>query len=605
MKKKNKIVSLQQRLTRFLVLPSLTLWLLSMAVLTWAVGNDFSRQLEVGLERWSQYASVPFEDGPAGYPEYQMLQRMSMGVSFLRAEPLLPIVLPQRPSSISSDDWFWGKWDYVYGYQAAFGFYDHQGNPLLTSGGKYLAFPYWQTTAGKNPKEYGYIDFSTLPDGKEAASRLIDTFPGGDHFSLWTRMRFEGSSEGARFFPKKLISENGTVYYENPEQAIDVALYVEETLGFNYDPGSGFLYQGKYYESPALLLDQRIEASHNFFSTVITSLGSNTEFITRAVVHCSPFLYAVQRLWPVYLVSGILLAVCLIRLRKRLKQDLWEPFWVINRSFHMDRTELSDFANSPIAELQELSHHFHTAQQERHEAKNECQRLQTALDYAKDAEQNRKKLVSAVAHELKTPIAVIHSYAEGLQAGIAQGKEEQYLDIIRQETQRMDEMVLEMLELSRLEAGKVSLNVQQFSLMQLCKNILTRLEPAIEAKELKVNTVCPGNFPVSADEKRMEQVLSNLLTNAVKYTPAQGTITIKLICRGGFAHFSVENECSPLSPEEHNKVFDSFYRADTARDRSGTGLGLAIVKSILSLHRGECQVRNTDDGVEFSFRIPL
>lgn len=603
--KKHKSIPLRQRLKRYLVLPLLILWLLSMAVLTWAVGNDFSRQLEVGLERWSQYASAPFEDGPTGYPEYQMLQRMSMGVSFLRAEPLIPIVLPQRPSSIGSDDWFWGKWDYVYGYQAAFGFYDHQGKPLLTSGGKYLVFPYWQTTQGENEKRYGYIDFSTLPDGEEAANQLIDTFPGGDHFSLWTRMRFEGSSEGVRFFPKRLISENGVVYYENPEQAIDVALYVEETLGYNYDPGSGFLYQGKYYESPALLLDRHIEGNHNFFSTVITALGSNTEFITRAVIHCSPFLYAVQRLWPVYLVSGLLLLILMVCLLRKLRLQFLEPFWVINRSFEKDRTELSSFADSPIAELQTLSHHFHTAQQERHAAKNECQRLQTALDYAKSAEESRKKLVNAVAHELKTPLAVIHSYTEGLQEGIAAGKEEQYLDVIRQEAVRMDEMVLEMLELSRLEAGKVSLSTEQFCLKQLCDTVLTRLAPAMEAKQLQLRLQAPEALTVTADRKRMEQVLSNLMTNAVKYTPAQGKVAVRIYRRGLNAHFAVENTCDPLPEEALTQVFDSFYRIDSARDRSGTGLGLAIVKNIITLHRGECRVCNTPNGVEFSFQIPL
>lgn len=603
--KKHRSISLQKRLKRFLVLPLLILWLLSMTILTWAVGNDFSRQLEVGIERWSQYASQDIEDGPSGYTEYKMLDRIMMGAYFLRTEPLLPIVLPQIPSTIGSDDWYWGKWDYVYGYQAAFGFYDHQMQPLFTSGGKYLLFPYTLTPEDELAS-YAYIDFSTLPDGSEAADSLITTFPGGSVSPLWTYMRFEGSLVGTQFFPKKMVSEMGTVYYENPEQTIDTVLYVDDARGYNYDPGSGFLYEGKYYESPALLLSrQDIKTSHGFFSTVIVSYSSNEEFVTRAVVHCSPFLYAVQRLWPVYLVSGLLLLICIACLLKKLKQQLLEPFRVINRSFEKDRTELSDFAESPIAELQELFHHFHTAQQERHEAKNECQRLQTALDYAKDAEEHRKQLVSAVAHELKTPLAVIHSYTEGLQAGIAAGKEEQYLDIIRQEAVRLDEMVLEMLELSRLEAGKVTLSAEQFCLKELCDTVLTRLAPAVEAKGLQLQLSAPGELTVTADRKRMERVLSNLLTNAVKYTPAQGQIAVRIYRRGLHICFAVENTSEHLSPEALEQVWDSFYRTDSARDRSGTGLGLAIVKNIITLHRGECHVCNTPKGVEFSFKIPL
>lgn len=375
--KNRKSIPLRPLLTRYLVLPCLVLWLLSMGLLTWAVGNDFSRQLEVGVERWNQYASEKIEEGPLGYTEYKMLDRIMMGAYYLRTEPLLPIVMPQTPSSYGSEDWFWGKWDYVYGYQAAFGFYDHQGKPLFTSGGKYLVFPYL-----KNPEDrlqsYAYIDFSSLPDGEEAADRLISTFPGGDRTPLWSRMRFEGSLTGTQFFPAKLVSEYGVVYYENPEQIIDTALYVDDSTGYNYDPGPGFLYQGSYYESPAQLLDkQDIEASHNFFSTVITAIGSNTEFVTRAVVHCSPFLYALQRLWPVYLISGLLLTVCLMLLRRRLKELLWEPFAVINRAFEKDRRELSDFADSPIWELQELAQHFATAQQERHTLRQQVAQSQT------------------------------------------------------------------------------------------------------------------------------------------------------------------------------------------------------------------------------------
>ena len=603
--KKHKSIPLQQRLKRYLVLPLLILWLLSMTVLTWAVGKDFFRQLEAGAWDWIWFANAEIKEGPSGYREKEMLQRISLGAHHLGAEPLLPIVLPQRPSSISSDDWYWGKWDYVYGYQAAFGFYDHQGNPLFTSGGKYLYFPYLQNPTDRL-ESYAYVDFSSLPGGEETAEQYISTYPGGDFSPLWNWMRFEGSLEGAQFFPKKMISEMGTVYYENPEQTIDTVLYVDGAQGYNYDPGSGFLYQGKYYESPALLLDrQDIRTHYNFFSSVIAVSGSNQEYLPRAVVHCSPFLYAVQRLWPVYLVSGLALLILLVCLLKKLKQQLLEPFWVINRSFEKDRTELSSFAESPIAELQELFHHFHTAQQERHEAKNECQRLQTALDYAKDAEEHRKQLVSAVAHELKTPLAVIHSYTEGLQAGIAVGKEEQYLDIIRQEAMRLDEMVLEMLELSRLEAGKVTLNAEQFCLKELCDTVLTRLAPAIEAKDLQLQLSAPADLPVTADRKRMERVLSNLLTNAVKYTPAQGQIAVRIYRRGLYSCFAVENTSEHLSPEALEQVWDSFYRTDSARDRSGTGLGLAIVKNIITLHRGECHVCNTPKGVEFSFRIPL
>ena len=108
----------------------------------------------------------------------------------------------------------------------------------------------------------------------------------------------------------------------------------------------------------------------------------------------------------------------------------------------------------------------------------------------------------------------------------------------------------------------------------------------------------------------MEQVISNLMSNAVKYTPESGSIYLRLHQKNGNAHFYIENTAAPLSEEALTKVWESFYRADPSRSEPGTGLGLAVVKNIIQLHRGECTVRNTtlDGGataVEFGFIVPL
>ena len=115
----------------------------------------------------------------------------------------------------------------------------------------------------------------------------------------------------------------------------------------------------------------------------------------------------------------------------------------------------------------------------------------------------------------------------------------------------------------------------------------------------------PQDIPVTADKTRIAQVITNLVSNALKYAQGEGQIRIKIYRRSTTAYFFIENPHPPLSQETLDKVFDTFYRADTARDRSGTGLGLSIVKSIITLHRGKCQVQNTKTGVEFSFQIPF
>jgi signal transduction histidine kinase len=213
-------------------------------------------------------------------------------------------------------------------------------------------------------------------------------------------------------------------------------------------------------------------------------------------------------------------------------------------------------------------------------------------------------MTSNIAHELKTPLAVIHSYAEGLKERIAEDKREKYLDVIVSESERMDAMVLEMLDLSRLEAGKVKLFRDDFSLPALARSVFDKLEMAATAKNLCIKFDFPDACVITADEARISQVIENFATNAVKYTPVNGNILVRIDARRPGAAFAVENDSEPLSAEALNKVWDTFYRADEARGGGGgTGLGLAIAKSIIDLHSGKCSVRNTKTGVEFSFTI--
>jgi len=603
--KENRPILLSRLLHRYIALPLAVLWLLFMTVLTWAVGRDFYCQLEEAAGRWQDrhWQSVTY-DLP-GQASYELLQELGLSFHYLHTSPLLPIVLPQTPDSYGSDDWLWEKWDLLFGLQAAFGFYDHQGNPLFQTGGQYLYFAY-STTPADHVTGYAYIDVSALENGQQLAD-TISTHPGGGFSLMWMEMVCKGRLEGDRFYPTRMVSENGVVYYESEQtDENQVTLYLHDRAhGYNSDPGPGFLWKGKYYDSPAQLLNSDATLHYNFFSSLIVANSSNPDYLSSAVIHCSPALYATQRLLPVYLLSGLALIICIALLRKRLRQYLCEPLDVINRSYEQNRTELSSFADSPIWELQLLADFFKEAQQDRHQANTDAQQLRTALTYAENAEASRRKMVSAIAHELKTPLAVIHSYAEGLQAGIAGDKQDQYLSVILEETEHMDEMVLEMLDLSRLEAGKVRLSTEQFSLSRLTASIYEKLQLAAQVKQLEIQLLAKEDVNVTADKGRLSQAITNLMTNAIKYSPVGGNVTIRVCRRGLHAIFSIENPCEPLSREALEQVWDSFYRTDEARDRTGTGLGLAITKSIIELHRGQCQVQNTPTGVEFSFRIPL
>lgn len=256
-----------------------------------------------------------------------------------------------------------------------------------------------------------------------------------------------------------------------------------------------------------------------------------------------------------------------------------------------------------LAETKLLFEQYQRTKQQLFVHKNERNRLQTALNYAQTAEKNRRQMVSHIAHELKTPLAVIHSYTEGLQEHIAEEKREKYLQVILSETERMDAMVLEMLDLSRLEAGRVKLARDEFSLLQLTESVFDKLAMAMEAKALRVSYTCYYDAMVTADESRIRQVIENFATNAIKHTPAGGEIRIRIFSDRQGTVFSIENDGKNLPPAVLNKVWDSFYREDESRSSPGTGLGLAIAKNIITLHGGECRAANTRNGVEFRFRI--
>lgn len=328
-------------------------------------------------------------------------------------------------------------------------------------------------------------------------------------------------------------------------------------------------------------------------------------FYTVSVVHCAPWDTAMRELRNVYIYTFLLALAAALVVCASIKRHLIQTVQVVGRAMgHAgEKYYLYPEPSSAWYESRLLLEGFDEYSDTLQMRKNEITRLQTALDYAKTAEETRRQMTSNIAHELKTPLAVVHSYAEGLKERIAEEKRDRYLDVILSETERMDGMVLEMLELSRLEAGKVKLARDQVSLGGLARGVFEKLELAVQAKGLRVEYELPADFTVNADESRIGQVIENFASNAVKYTPAGGRIWVKLQKTRSGVTFSIENESAPLSEAALGKVWDSFYRADEARSGGGTGLGLAIAKSIVELHGGKCFVRNTKHGVEFGFTM--
>lgn len=373
--------------------------------------------------------------------------------------------------------------------------------------------------------------------------------------------------------------------------------------GVTYDNLGDMLESGVY--------ENRSSIFNSVFSTWDYFEDSSGElYMIGMAVQVSPLKVAFSGLLIFYAVTLLILAVVLLLIYRGIRKKLVMPMKRLIKLIEEDSKYMPEPEEYWWKELYEL---YIQPRNAIHELKKENNQLNAALEYAKDAEDNRKRMISNITHELKTPLAVIHSYAEGLKEGIAADKQEHYLDVILEETQRMDIMVLEMLDLSRLEAGKVRLASDRFSLLELTNRVVDKLSLLLEEKELKVEYVWAHDCEITADEGRISQAVTNLVSNAIKYSPRGGTVYISVTRdKNHHAMFSIENQSEPLSEEALAKIWDSFYRMDASRTEKGTGLGLSITKAIVELHGGTCQVcntttcqeNNTITGVEFKFYLP-
>ncbi len=361
-----------------------------------------------------------------------------------------------------------------------------------------------------------------------------------------------------------------------------------------------------------MIIDGEVTHTEQYYSPEAFSNGVESELThyTVSAVLFSPWRIALRELRNVYILTFLLLAVLVLVVRSVIRTQLVAPVQEINAFFAGDHTYNYRLLDWPPKweEPKALSEHYTRTQDQLRMNQNEIKRLNTALEYAKTAEENRRQMVSNIAHEFKTPLAVIHSYAEGLNEHIAEGKREKYLNVILSESDRLDNMVLELLDLSRLEAGKVRLARDQFDLAELTHSVFDRLDMAAQAKGLTVTFDHPDACPLHADEGRIRQVIENFASNAVKYTPDGGAIRVTVqpdiwATQGTKMTFSVENDSPPLPKEALTRVWETFYRVDDSRSGGGTGLGLAIARNIVELHGGKCSVSNTRTGVKFQFTI--
>lgn len=233
---------------------------------------------------------------------------------------------------------------------------------------------------------------------------------------------------------------------------------------------------------------------------------------------------------------------------------------------------------------------------------------QASIDLEK-SDMLQKDLIANVSHDLRTPLTMIKSYAEMIRdlSGNNPDKREQHLQVIIDETDRLNSLVGDLLSISRLQSGKMVLEKGNFNLSAAAESIINTYKIMELEEGYRFNFNCKVNFIVNGDEEKIKQVISNLLTNAIKFAGSDKTINITLKRRGKSVLCKIEDHGIGIAPEELEHVWERYYRASSnmARPAEGTGLGLSIVKEILTLHKVDFGVDSTvGKGTVFWFELP-
>lgn len=220
----------------------------------------------------------------------------------------------------------------------------------------------------------------------------------------------------------------------------------------------------------------------------------------------------------------------------------------------------------------------------------------------------RKDFIANVSHELKTPIALIQGYAEGLNEGLCEDEESRkyYTEVIMDESEKMNKMVKQLLTLSSLESGNSILHKENFNMTSLTEGVLSSISILIGEKNVKVDFDTSRDVFLYADEFKIEEVVTNYISNAIHHVNDNGTIKIDVSEDERNVYFSVYNTGNQIPEKDLTNVWEKFFKVDKAHSRSygGSGIGLSIVKAIVEAHGGAVKVVNKSDGVEFGFKIP-
>ncbi|WP_071396352.1 sensor histidine kinase [Bacillus tuaregi] len=334
----------------------------------------------------------------------------------------------------------------------------------------------------------------------------------------------------------------------------------------------------------------------------IKDVSGQTNYIF-AMTSLQPVDEAVRMIqdYYVYLIIFVLILIILASFyySKKIAKPLLRINSTTKKIAELDFSEMIPITTKD--EIGDLSQNINTLSKTLHSYINQ---LQQDIEKEKRLEETRKEFISGVSHELKTPLSIMKSCISILEDGVAANKKDYYFKAMAKEVDKMDRLIIDMLELAKFESGTYKMKMEVFYIDEMIEYICDQLASEITRKKLHVHKQL-SKLMVVANQLRIEQVMTNFITNAIRYTPEHERIIVSVIEENDYVKVCVENKGTHIAPEHIEKIWDRFYRGETSRQRSkgGTGLGLAISKNILELHDVPYGVSNTEYGVLFYFYL--
>lgn len=236
------------------------------------------------------------------------------------------------------------------------------------------------------------------------------------------------------------------------------------------------------------------------------------------------------------------------------------------------------------------------------------QNLQKEIEEKIKIDEKRKQLLNNVSHELKTPLALMQGYAEGLKLNVAKNsnRKDFYCNVIVDEAKKMNELVQDLLDINQIESGDISLNKTTFDIVEFVEHVIKKYHPQFEKNSINLSYQSQEPINVYADSLKVEQVLTNYLNNAIQYVDKNRHVTVSILDKENHVRIETYNSCEAIEEGELDKLWVSFYKIDKSRTRipnGSHGLGLSIVRAIQEADNNNYGVRMENQGITFWFEV--